>query len=334
MEPRLQPLDLSAVRSRPIAERHNLVSHTRFARPVEPDATFSRWFDSLPRLLAVEELRAAVECTLRSHRGGHPVVVALGGHVVKVGLNPLLIDLMERGVIDALVMHGATAIHDYEIALIGETSEDVAAGLDDGSFGMSHETAVAFAAAASRGAEGSGQGIGQGIGLGRALGERILSEPANGVPAHPHARLSLLAAAARLGLPATVHVAMGTDIVHMHPEIDGATLGSATHCDFRLLAALALELDRGTWINMGSAVVLPEVFLKVVNIARNLGRPLAGMTAIDFDLQHHYRTSRNVLERPVQRGISILGHHEINIPLFRLALIAALESEREGSPAP
>ncbi len=310
-----RPLDLARVRKIPIRERRNLVSHARFARCADPRGSFRDFFASLPGLLAAEALRAAVAHTAASVRGGRRVIAALGGHVVKVGVAPLLIDLMERGILHGVVLSGATAIHDYEVALIGETSEDVGSNIADGSFGMAHETAAAANAAAREGAAGTG--------LGRALGTRILAG------GHPWAHHSLLAAAARLDLPATVHVAMGTDIVHMHPEIDGAAMGEATHIDFRILAAVACELEGGVWMNIGSAVVLPEVFLKVVNIARNLGHALAGLVAIDFDMQRHYRTSRNVLERPVARGFSILGHHEINLPLFRMALLGALE---EGAP--
>ncbi len=314
----LAPLDLGGVRTISIRERKNLVRRSQFAHAVDPDCSVREFLAALPALLAAGELREAAARAAASIRGGRPVVAALGGHVIKVGLAPLIIDLMERRMLQGIVMNGATAIHDYEIALIGETSEDVQENIADGSFGMARETAAAFAEASAAGAGGRG--------LGRALGEHILAG------GHAHAEASVLAAAARLGLPCTVHVAMGTDIIHMHPQLDGAAMGAATHVDFRILAALVAGMEGGTWINVGSAVVLPEVFLKVVNIARNLGHRLAGLTAINFDMMSHYRTSQNVLKRPVERGISILGHHEINIPLFRIALLGAVQEGARTGP--
>ncbi|MFN0057044.1 MAG: hypothetical protein ACKVX7_01180 [Planctomycetota bacterium] len=311
--PKIEPLDLRRVRSIPIAERRNKVRVREFAGVPGPHCTTEELLASLPRLLAADELRAAAECTARTIERGAPVVLALGGHVVKAGLAPVIIDLMERGCVSALAMNGATAIHDYEIGLIGETSEDVTANIADGRFGMARETAVAYAAAATRAAAA-------GRGLGEALGAQILAA------GHPDfLRHSLLAAATRLEIPATVHVALGTDVVHMHPEMDGAALGAASLYDFRLLAGIATRLAGGVWMNLGSAVVLPEIFLKVVNLARNVGYPLRELTAINFDMLQHYRTSVNVLRRPVERGISITGHHEINIPLFRVALLLELK---------
>lgn len=313
-----QPLPLGGLQTSSIQDRKHLVSRDAFARVAPPEATITEFLDSLPRILAADELREAARRTARSFLRGAPVVCALGGHVVKVGLAPVLIDLLERGVITALVMNGATAIHDFEIALLGETSEDVSRGIVDGSFGMVRETPEAFGRAIRERQEG--------VGLGRAIGELIL---ADGLP---HAKDSLLAAAARLRVPVTVHVGVGTDTIHMHPEVDAAALGAASHVDFRILAGIATQLAHGTWINIGSAVVLPEVFLKVVSWARNLGHPLEGITAINFDMLQHYRTQRNVLERPVERGVSLIGHHEINIPLFRLALLGAIAAEQEASP--
>ncbi|MEM7164597.1 MAG: hypothetical protein AAF581_03995 [Planctomycetota bacterium] len=309
-----EPISLQDLTLGSIHGRRHLVSRDDFATNVSPTATVEEFLASLPGFLGANELRAAAQRTAASIRRGSPVVVAIGGHVVKVGIGPVLIDLMERGCISALVMNGATAIHDYEIALCGETSEDVGAGILDGTFGMIDETPSAFAQALAACDDGA-------PGLGRAIGDRILQQQL------PHRDASVLAAAARLDLPLTVHVGVGTDTIHMHPGIDGALLGAASHYDFRLLAAVVTGLAGGAWINIGSAVVLPEVFLKVVSIARNLGNPLDGVTAINFDMLQHYRTSRNVLQRPVERGISITGHHEINIPLFRVALLAALERE-------
>jgi len=314
-ENRWQPLDLEGVHATPIRDRQNIVSRTQFRQPCSPDANFNDWLDSLPAILAADEFRAAVASVSAARDAGAPVVAALGGHVVKVGMGPILIDLMERGFIDALAMNGATAIHDVELAMIGETSEDVETHIADGSFGMSAETAEAFRQGAKSGADGEG--------LGAALGDVILSQ------GMPYPEISLLASARRLGIPATVHVAFGTDIVHMHPGGAGAEMGEATAIDFQLLAAVVHDLENGCWLNIGSAVVMPEVFLKVVNVARNLGRELAGVTAINFDMIPHYRTSRNVLQRPVERGISLIGHHEINLPLFRMAL---LQNSLKGTP--
>lgn len=311
-----EPLSLAGLRTLSIHDRPHLVQRAAFASLVGPDASVQEFLASLPRLLAADELRVAARRTAASVRRGAPVFMALGGHVVKVGLAPVVIDLMQRGVLRAVVMNGATAIHDAEVALIGATSEDVGAGLRDGSFGMVRETPQLFERALAR-------TVGDALGLGQALGQELL---ASGLP---HTEVSILAQGARLGIPITVHVGIGTDTVHMHPEVDGARLGQASHHDFRLLASLACELDGGTWINVGSAVVLPEVFLKVVSLARNLGYSLAGVTAINFDMLQHYRTQRNVLQRPVERGISITGHHEINLPLFRLALLGELAGQQQ-----
>ena len=311
-----QPLDLDQVKPIPIGQRRNLVHRDQFRPLCDPAGSIEDLFDSLPDILAARELKNAAEAVSASVESGAQVVAALGGHVVKVGMGPLIIDLMERGVISAIAMNGATAIHDLELALIGETSEDVEQNIADGSFGMSQETAEAFRESAEQGARG--------VGLGAALGNWIQSTNS------PHVELSMLAAAHRLEIPATVHVAIGTDIVHMHPGVAGASMGEATSIDFRILAAVVKELQNGCWLNIGSAVVMPEVFLKVVNIARNMGESLDGITAINFDMLPHYRTSKNVLERPVQRGISLIGHHEINLPLFRLAVLQKMHTRASG----
>jgi hypothetical protein len=233
----------------------------------------------------------------------------MGGHIVKVGCGPIVVDLIERGIVSALCVNGAFAIHDYEIALQGATSEVVERTIRDGTFGWAQEPADAFAQACTRGAR-------EGIGLGRALAEAAQKLP--------HAQHSMLAACARAGIPLTVHVGLGTDTVHMHAAFSGADAGEASHVDFRIAAAIATELEGGTWINVGSAVVMPEVFLKLVSIARNLGHPLEDVVAANLDMQRHYRTDANVIGRPVSRGIEILGHHEINLPLLRMAILREL----------
>lgn len=243
----------------------------------------------------------------------------MGGHVVKTGCGPLLIDLVERGIVTSLHLAGSTAIHDYELALHGETSEDVAAGLQEGEYGMTEETGAGFAAAAADGAA-------RGIGLGRALGEAIEGGR------FPHRRLSLLAAAVRADIPATVHVAVGTDIVHMHPAARGADIGEATFLDFRIACTVVAALSGGVWLNLGSAVVLPEVFLKAVTVARNTGHPVKNLVTGSFDMFRMYRPTTNVVNRPPKKGYQVLGHHEILLPLFRaMVLRAVADGGKRGS---
>jgi hypothetical protein len=305
----LEPLDLSRARALPLASRESKAHLESFRPPAAADASAAELLDSLPDFLGARSLRELALRIAESHRRGAHVVLAMGGHIVKVGGGPVVIDLIERGIVTALCVNGAFAIHDYEIALQGATSEVVERTIRDGSFGWAEEPALAFAAACQ-------QGVRQGIGLGRALAQAALLLP--------HARHSMLAACARAGIPLTVHVGMGTDTVQMHAAFSGADAGEASHLDFRIAAALATELEGGTWINVGSAVVLPEVFLKLVSIARNLGYALEDVVTANLDMQRHYRTGANVIGRPVARGIEILGHHEINLPLLRQAVLLAL----------
>jgi hypothetical protein len=235
------------------------------------------------------------------------VVAAVGAHVIKCGASPLLIDLMKRGIVNAVATNGAAAVHDYEISLIGRTSEDVAAGLPDGEFGMARETAQGMARAAERGAQGDG--------LGRALGRMILKDK------NRWARHSLFATAAALKIPATVHVAIGTDVVHMHPQISGAALGESSLQDFRILCSVVGDLDGGVWLNIGSAVLLPEVFLKALSAARNLGHKVEDFCSANLDMIQHYRPRQNVLLRPRGKGFAITGHHEIMLPLLRMMVL-------------
>jgi hypothetical protein len=309
-----EPLDLSNTRARPLDERANKCEVERFREPAATDASVGELLASLPDFLGAHSLRELAACIAASHLDDRHVVVSLGGHVIKVGCGPVLVDLMERGIITALAVNGAFVIHDYEIALQGATSEYVDQAILDGTFGWARETADAFARACARGAR-------EGIGLGRAMAletERL-----------PRAQYSVLAACARLGVPITVHVGIGTDTVHMHPALSGADLGEASHIDFRIAARIATELEGGVWVNVGSAVVMPEVFLKLVSIARNLGHPLERVVAANLDMQRHYRTDANVIGRPVARGIEVLGHHEINLPLLRHAVLAELVRLRE-----
>ena len=238
----------------------------------------------------------------------------MGGHVIKTGCAPYLIDWIQRGLLKAVALNGAAAIHDFELALAGKTSEDVSRQLPTGDFGMARETADAFAVAARLGSEKE-------LGLGWALGQHIESLGC------PHAESSIVLAAYRAGIPCTVHVALGTDIVHMHPHVSGAALGEASLIDFRRLCTVVASMRQGVWLNLGSAVVLPEVFVKAVAVARNFGHDLDGLVTVNFDKQVQYRSRVNVLERPSTEGIEMIGHHEILLPLLHVAMACQLASQ-------
>lgn len=312
---RFREADLSALAVGSVADRPTRVSVDDFAKPL-PAAAAREFIASLPDQLAARALRDAVARTLRAHQAGRPVVVMLGGHVIKVGVSPCLIELMERRIVTHLAMNGAAAIHDVEIARNGRTSEDVESQLHAGRFGMVDETGDFMNAAMADGARRE-------EGLGEAYGRALVE----GSP--PHAAQSLLAAAARLGIPATVHVAIGTDTIHHHPACDGAALGATSLRDFRIFAAALAEASGAVAINLGSAVIMPEVFLKALSVARNLGADLAGLTTVNFDQIQHYRPRLNVVERPTRAaggtGIALTGHHEIMVPLFAGAVLAGLE---------
>lgn len=313
----VQPLDLEGIRTYSIRDREHIVSKESFARVTEPDGSLHEFLDSLPDCLAVARLRELAEAMAVARAGGRRVVAALGGHVVKVGLGPLITDMVERGLITDLVLNGAAAIHDTEIALIGKTSERVAETIADGSFGMVAETAEIFARVFARGAEDE-------RGLGRALAEELAAGE------YPNASQSLVLGAVRAGATVTVHVAVGTDTVHAVPGADGAAIGAATHIDFRRVAAILADLSGGVFLNIGSAVVLPEVFLKGVAVARNLGHTIENVLTANLDMTQHYRPTRNVLQRPVERGLALTGHHEIMIPLLRVEALRRLAAH--GGP--
>lgn len=306
-----KPLDLSKIKTYSIKERKNLSNINLFAKPVLPTDGIHAFFESLPEILASSNLRKVIDAIVLAYQNKRPVVMALGAHVIKCGLSPLIIDLMTRRIITALAMNGAAAIHDYEVSLIGATSEDVAISLKDGSFGMAKETAGAFQTASAQGIKGN-------RGLGRALGERILEEK------NAYNDLSLLALGARLNIPATVHVALGTDTIHMHPNISGKDLGESSHIDFKILASVVSKLEGGVWLNVGSAVIMPEVFLKAVCIARNVGHKVENFVTVNMDMIQHYRPQTNVLKRPTQLGYAITGHHEIMLPLLRMGILSKL----------
>ena len=302
--------DASGVRTYPLADRVSRARAEDFGRPFAPGGTFAEWLASLPSFLGARDLRQAAAAIAEAKRGGRGVVWGIGAHVIKTGLSPIVVDLMERGFVSAIAMNGAGIIHDFEIALSGGTSEDVDEALGPGRFGMASETAELNDVI--RGGAESGHGIGQAVGA-----HLTAIDP-------PFARYSLAAAAHRLGIPLTVHVALGTDIIHMHPDASGAAIGEASLRDFRYFTSCVARLGGGVYLNCGSAVVLPEVFLKAVALARNQGADLAGLTTVNIDFVRHYRTQTNVLTRPVAgsgTGISLVGHHEILIPLLAAAVL-------------
>ncbi len=303
--------DLSDIRTYPLKSRASKVRREDFGRPIQPGATVAALIDSLPNLLAAADLKAVVAAMVDAQRTGGGVLWGIGAHVIKTGLGPVLIDLMERGFVSAIATNGAAVIHDFEIALVGATSEDVDEALGPGRFGMAEETGRLLNGAIN-------EGVAAGLGLGQAVA-RFLDEK------QPQcARASVLAAAARLQIPVTVHVAIGTDIIHMHPAASGAALGEGSLRDFRYFAANVARLDQGVYLNCGSAVILPEIFLKAVALARNRGLPLAGLTTVNLDFVRAYRAQTNVVARPTAgtgRGYSLVGHHELMIPLLAAAVI-------------
>jgi hypothetical protein len=309
-----EPLSLDGVSTYPLLERKSKIGVGDFARPHTPGGSFAAFLDSLPDVLAVQTLRALAADVRRARSLDKPILWGLGAHVLKVGLSPVLLDLMERGFVGGLALNGAGIVHDFELAVAGQTSEEVEEGLASGAFGMAAETGEEVNRAI---VEGDRDGLGLGAALGRYLEQR---RP-------PHLGQSLLAAAYRRGLPATVHVAVGTDIVHMHPSCDPAALGRTSHLDFRILAGQVSRLGGGgVYLNVGSAVMLPEVFLKAVTLARNLGHDLSDFATANLDFIQSYRPSTNVVRRPtagVGRGYSLTGHHELMVPLLAAALVEA-----------
>ena len=307
-------LDMTGVRRYRLAARRHLVAHAALGRPLRRGMSARQLLDALPDILAGRELRAASLAIAAARRAQRGVILGMGAHPIKVGLSPLIIDLMERGIITAVALNGACIVHDFELAFGGATSEDVGPGLRDGSFGMAEETGRFLNTAIT---EVAAKGLGLGAGLGRILTTARLR----------HRRLSILAAGSRLGVPVTVHVAVGTDIIHMHPEADGAAIGAASLTDFRNLTATVARLDRGVFLNLGSAVVIPEVFVKALNLARNLDHVVGNLTTIDMDFIRQYRPGVNVLRRPTEdggRAIQLTGHHEIMLPLLSAAVLEEL----------
>jgi hypothetical protein len=313
-------IDLRRVHTYPLVGRHSKVAATALGRPPTPSMPLGQFLATLPDILGARDLRAVARAVAERHRDGRLVVLGMGAHPIKVGLSPLIIDLMRRGIVSAVAMNGACIIHDFELAYCGATSEDVAAALTTGAFGMAEETGRFLNQAIARGgAEG----------LGTAVGRAIIDAGL------PHRELSILATGVRLGIPVTVHVALGTDIIHMHPTADGAAIGAASLADFRQLAGVTQHLHRGVFINLGSAVVIPEVFLKALNLARNVGNRVGELVTVDMDFMRHYRPAVNIVQRPTQgdgKGYQLTGHHEIMFPLLCAAVLDALRA-RPRAPA-
>jgi hypothetical protein len=306
-----EEFDLSGVRTYPLASRTSKANAADFAT-MPADGSVGAFVDSLPDILAAADFKAVVAALRAARDAGGGIIWGIGAHVIKTGVSPVLIDLMQRGYVSALATNGAGVIHDFELALSGATSEDVDEALGPGRFGMAEETATLLNAAIN-------EGVAAGMGIGQAVSARLQQLNPS------HAGLSLLVAAARLEIPVTVHVAIGTDIIHMHPHASGAALGEGSLRDFRYFVSNVARLHRGVYLNCGSAVVLPEVFLKAVALARNAGISLEGLTTVNIDFMRLYRPYTNVVSRPVAgigKGYSLVGHHELLIPLIAAALPA------------
>jgi hypothetical protein len=306
-----EEFDLSAITTYPLKSRKSKASIEAFARPYLAGTGLAGLVQSLPRMLAGSDFADVVSAIAAARRTGGGIVWGLGAHVIKTGLGPIVIDLIERGFVSAVATNGAGVIHDFEVALGGATSEDVDDALPAGTFGMAEETGRLLNQAIN-------EGVARGLGIGQSVGAFLHDR-------HPqHERSSVMAACARLGVPLTVHVALGTDIIHMHPDASGSALGEGSLRDFRYFVSNVARLEHGVYLNCGSAVVLPEVFLKAVALARNRGVPLAGLTTVNLDFMRLYRPSTNVVSRPASgggRGYNLVGHHEILIPLLAAALI-------------
>jgi hypothetical protein len=311
-----KPISLERIRTFTLGERHSKIALSSLGQVWTKGQSLYQFLERLPSTLGAADFREVVNRICRARAQGLPVLLGMGAHPIKVGLGPIIIDLMERSVLTGVAMNGAGIIHDAEMALAGKTSEDVAASLSDGSFGMSHETAdfLNRAIVKERNADN---------GLGTSVGQALLRA------GFPHVEQSILAAGVRLGVPVTVHVALGTDIIHLHPSVDPAATGEGSHLDFRILAGLVASLEGGVYINLGSAVILPEVFLKAITLVRNLGHQVQNFTTVNMDFSRHYRPRVNVVERPTQqggRGFELIGHHEIMLPLLAAAVIESIEA--------
>jgi len=311
------PISLDEVKSYPLKKRSSKVKIDDFGYAWKPGGSMNQWLNSLPKILAGNDFTEIVDRFVRASVSNKTIILAMGAHAIKVGLNPIILDLLNRRILSGLAMNGAGIIHDAEVAMVGCTSEDVAGQIGTGNFGMSEETGKHLNAAISEGAK-------QGLGIGRSVGAMLIREN------FPYNRYSLLARAYELDIPVTVHVAIGTDIIHFHPNVDGASVGKASHLDFRIFARLVSTLEGGGFINLGSAVVLPEVFLKALTLVRNLGYPVKDFTTVNMDFIRHYRPMTNVVHRPTLdggKGYNLVGHHEIMFPLLAAAVIERLKED-------
>ncbi len=314
-------IDRSKVRTVSAKDRPSKVRLEHEGRPLRPGASFAEFLDGLPALLGAADLRFAIDAAAQASATGRTILWGFGAHVIKVGLAPIVVDLLERGLAGGVMLNGAGCVHDLELALLGHTSEDVAETLDDGTFGMAGETAERLNRAIAEGAR-------KGLGMGEAVGREIAEGD------YPHRDRSILAASVRLGVPVTVAVAIGTDIHHMHSGADGAALGSTSFRDFETLAGLVATLEGGVFFNVGSAVILPEVFLKALALCRNLGHEVRRFTTVDMDFVRQYRPTVNVVQRPTRlggRGLSLIGHHEILLPLLAGGIVEATASMKAES---
>ncbi len=326
MKKAYKPLDFSAVSTYSLKSRDNKVNITdHFVGEITAGLSLRDFTSRLPHLLGAKNMQEVAKLIVEAYSKEKPVILAIGGHVIKCGLQPVIRGLIEAGVISAVAMNGSAAIHDFEVALIGATSENVGAVLHTGDFGFSAETGQGMNLALAEAQE-------RGIGFGQAIGEHILASD------HQFSEFSLLSCCVENGIPATVHVAIGTDIIHQHPQADGGVTGDMSYRDFKLLASIVAELgDGGLWLNVGSAVLLPEVFLKALSVAQNLGYHVSNFSTANFDMIQHYRPLQNVVKRPTLgggQGYSITGHHEINIPLLAAMVheeLAAVGGQREGA---
>lgn len=306
-----KPLDLNRITFTSLKQKRHKVGERSFSTPWKKSGTFTDFLDSLPEILSGKDFKEVVERIVKAVQQRRMVLLGMGAHPIKVGLNPILIDLMKRGVLKGIGMNGACLVHDVEIAMVGHTSEEVEEELNRGTFGMVKETHETINHAIQ-------EGVRKGWGIAESIGRKILSEN------FPHKHLSLLAAGQKSGVPITAHIAIGTDINHMGPSADGSAIGKGSLQDFRTFASLVSRLEKGVFINLGSAVILPEVFLKALALARNLGHPLSNLTTVNMDFIHQYRPSVNVVRRPTLKGgkgYTLIGHHEIMVPLLAAAVL-------------
>jgi hypothetical protein len=311
MKKRQKSIHSEEIKTIPLQGRPSKVSTKDFGKPFEKGGSFKEFLDTLPSILAAKDIKEVAHRVVNAYKNKKTIIFGMGAHVIKVGLNPLIIDLMQRGIISCIAMNGAGVIHDVEIALAGKTSEDVLSSLQRGEFGMAGEAAHVINQAVKTGADNN-------WGMGKAIGENLLQLSA------PHNEISLLAMACRNGIPLTVHVGIGTDTIHMHPSFDGAATGKLSHLDFKKFSSLVEQLEGGVFFNIGSAVIIPEVFLKALSLATNLGAKTNNLTTVNMDFIRHYRPSVNVVQRPTAsngKGYHLIGHHEIMLPLLSAAIL-------------